>query len=53
MSSVSKKIWLKAHENVQNDVGDMFTLVKITFVAAVTGRKIYPANVLFKKNNSS
>ena len=53
MSSVSKKIWLKAHENVQNDVGDMFTLVKITLVTAVAGRKIYPANLQFKGNNSS
>ena len=47
------KIWLIAHQNAQNDVADMFTLVKIPFLAVVTGRKIYPANLQFKGNNSS
>ena len=28
------------HQNAQNGVGDTFTMVKIAFVAVVTGRKI-------------
>ena len=47
------KICLIAYQNAQNDVADMFTLVKIPFLAVVTGRKIYPANLQFKGNNSS
>lgn len=47
------KIWLIAHQNLQYDVGDMLTLVKIPFLPVVTGRKIYPSNLLFKVNDSS
>ena len=47
------KMWLIAHQNLQYDVGDMLTLVKIPFLPVVTGRKIYPSNLLFKVNDSS
>ena len=31
------------HQNVQSGVGDTFAMVKIPFVAVVTGQKIYLA----------
>ena len=40
------------HQNAQNGVGDTFTMVKIPFLAVVTGRKIdLLQNELFKGDN--